>query len=179
LRPDAGYLVKITRSLNNGPLPLPDAVSDTVTQTSVASVRLKDLINATNQQVNIAILPGDTISVPKADVVYAVGCVNKPGGFALNEHESLSALQVVSLAEGLMKTAATEKAKILRAIPGSSERSEIPVNLKLLMAGKGADVPLLPDDILFIPNSSAKSVAFRSVDAIVGLASGMAIYGRL
>jgi polysaccharide biosynthesis/export protein len=178
LRPDAGYLIKITRDLKWGLIPLPDAQADPNGQSSTASVRVKTIIDASNAADNIMILPGDTISVPRADLVYAVGDVVKPGGFLLNEHESLSALQVVSLAEGLHKTAAADKARILRAVPGSPARTEIAVNLKQLMSGKGTDVQLQANDILFIPNSAAKSAGFRTLDAIVNAATGMAVYGR-
>ena len=178
LRQDAGYLVTVTRKVGIGRIPLPEATVDPAGQLSVVSIRLRHILNATNSTENIVILPGDTISVPKAELVYAVGSVVKPGGFPLNEQESLSALQVVSLAEGLQKTAATNKAKILRLVPGSTERAEVAVDLKQLMAGKGADVSLRPGDILFVPNSSAKSAGFRTIDAIVNAATGAAIYGH-
>ena len=121
-------------------------------------------------------MPGDTIFVPKADLVYVVGDVIRPGGFPIGEKETISALQVVSLAGGLVKTAAGNKAKILRSIPGSPSRTEIPVNIKQLMAGKTTDIPLQPDDILFVPNSDAKSVGFRTIDTIVSATAGLAIY---
>jgi polysaccharide export outer membrane protein len=138
-------------------------------------VRVKDISLAGPE--NISIMPGDTIFVPKADLIYVVGSVTKPGGFPIGEKETLSALQVVSLAQGLQKTAAANKAKILRVVPGSQSRTEIAVNIKLLMAGKTSDIPLQADDILFIPNSGAKSAGLRTVDAIVNAASGLAIYG--
>jgi polysaccharide export outer membrane protein len=176
LRPDAGYQVTVTRELKWGPIPLPQAMTDPSGKASIVSIKLKSLMSSANPAENIAILPGDTISVPKADLVYAVGDVIKPGGFALNEHASLSALQVVSLAEGTKKTAALNKAKILRTVPGSPNRTEIPVDLKLLMAGKGPDVQLQPDDILFVPGSGAKSAGYRTLDAIINAAAFAARY---
>jgi polysaccharide export outer membrane protein len=178
LRPDAGYLVNVTRDLKWGRIPLPESAIDPSGTCSVANIRLKDIINATNPADNIVIFPGDTISVPRAELVYAVGSVVKPGGFPLNEHESLSALQIVSLAEGLSKTAASDRAKILRTIAGKPQRIEIAVNIKQLMAGKGSDVQLQADDILFIPNSGAKSVGYRAIESIVTAATGVAVYGR-
>jgi polysaccharide export outer membrane protein len=175
LRPDAGYVVNVTRKLSYGSIPLPNSTSDLSTKTCTASIHLKDLMNATNPAENITVMPGDTISVPKADIVYAVGSVVKPGGFPLNEHETLSALQVVSLAEGLQKTAALQRAKILRTVPGSAKRVEIAVNLKDMMAGKGGDVPLQANDILFVPSSSAKAAGYRTIDAIVSAAGGASI----
>jgi polysaccharide biosynthesis/export protein len=178
LRPDAGYLIHITRNAKWGQIPLAGAQFDPAGNVSTASVRVKDLVNGANPAVNIPVFPGDSISVPKAEIVYAIGSITKPGGFPLNEHETLSALQVISLAEGLQKTAASNRAKILRTVDGSSTRTEIPVNLKLLMAGKGNDIPLQAGDILFIPNNNAKSAGYRTLDAITGAAGAALIYTK-
>jgi polysaccharide biosynthesis/export protein len=178
LQPEAGYVVQVTRPLANGNIPLPNAQRDPSAQVSVASIRLKDIINVPNAAENIEILPGDTISVPKTGIVYVVGSVSKPGGYPLNENESLSALQVLSLAEGLQVTAAGSKARILRTVSGAATRTEIPVDLNHLMAGKGTDVQLRADDILFVPGSAAKKAGMRTVDAIVNAASYAVIYAH-
>jgi polysaccharide export outer membrane protein len=178
LRPDAGNSVKITRNLKWGRIPLPDAKDDPTGQFSVASVRSKSIMDATNPAENIPIKPDDIISVPKADLIYCIGSVKKPGGFVLGQEETLSALQVLSLAEGLDKAASPDKAKIMRIVPGSIVRAEIPVNLKRLMAGKAADLPLKSNDILFVPNSAAKSAFARTVEAAVQIGTGVAIYAR-
>jgi polysaccharide export outer membrane protein len=141
----------------------------------VAAIKVSDIIDATDPSQNIPILPGDSISVPKADLVYVVGSVIKAGGFALNEHSSISALQLISLAEGLQKTAAADHARILRTVPGSNDRSEIALNLKKLMSGKNADIQLKPNDILFVPNSSAKVAEQRTIDILVSTV-GVAIW---
>jgi polysaccharide export outer membrane protein len=176
LRPDAGNLVKITRRLEWGPIPLPTASNDSTGRFSVASVNVKSIMSASNPADNIMIRPNDVVSVPKANLVYAIGAVRKPGGFVLGENESLSALQVLSLAEGLDRSAATDRAKIMRNIPGSSNRAEIPVDLKQILTGKASDVALLSDDILFIPTSAAKNVAMRSLEAAIQVGTGLAIY---
>ncbi len=178
LTPEAGDTVKITRSLTWGPIPLPGAKQDSSGQFSIASVSVKSIMDASNASENIMIRPEDVVSVPKADLVYCVGSVRKPGGFILGQNETLSALQVLALAEGLEKGASPDKARILRAVPGVSTRSEIAVNLKKLMAGKGQDLPLKAQDILFIPNSAAKSLAGRTAEAAIEIATGVAIYGR-
>ncbi len=178
LRPDAGYVIHLTRDKQWGVLPLANARMDAAGTHSIASVRVKSIMNGADSGENIPIMPGDTISVPKAEVVYAVGNVTRPGGFALDEHETLSAMQVVSLAGGPTRTAARDKAKIIRTVEGSSERVEIPVDLKALMSGTGTDVQLRAGDILFVPNSDAKSAGFRTLDAIVGAAGSALIYAR-
>jgi polysaccharide biosynthesis/export protein len=176
LRSDAGTTVKITRDLKWGAIPVPGATVSSNGQYSVAVVHVKEVMQASGE--NIMIRPGDTVFVSKADVVYAVGSVTTPGGFPIGENETLSALQVVALAQGMVRTAAPDRAKILRIVPGTGNRSEIPINLKLLMAGKAPDMALLPDDILFIPSSGVKTAGYRTMEAIVNAATGMAIYGR-
>jgi polysaccharide export outer membrane protein len=178
LRPDAGNAVKISRNLKWGRIPLSNAHDDPTGQFSIASVSAKSILGATDPTENIIIMPEDVISVTKADLVYCVGSVHKPGGFVMGQAESLSALQVLSLAEGLDRNAAPEDAKILRAVPGSSVRTEVALNLKKLMAWKGSDLPLQSDDILFIPNSAARSALLRTSEAAIQIATGVAIYGR-
>jgi polysaccharide export outer membrane protein len=178
LRLDAGNTVKITRQLKWGEIPLANAKNDPTGEFSVASVSSKSIVDGTKPSENITIKPDDVISVPKADLVYCIGSVHKPGGFVLGQDESLSTLQVLSLAEGIERTAAPQKAKIMRVVPGSSTRTEIAVNLKQLMAGKAPDLPLRSDDILFVPNSAAKSMAARTAEAAIQIGTGVAIYGR-
>ena len=66
LRPDAGSTIMITRNLDQGPIPLPGAMTDATGQFSVGSVSVKTILNATDPVQNIVILPGDIISVSKA-----------------------------------------------------------------------------------------------------------------
>jgi polysaccharide export outer membrane protein len=175
LRADAGYQVKITRDLKWGRLPLPQAETDASGRCSVVSIQLSDIIDAKDPTENIDILPGDAVSVPRAELVYVIGSVVRSGGFALNEHSSISALQALSLAEGLQKTAASDKARIMRTVPGSATRVEIPINLKKLLDGRVADVGLEPNDILFVPNSAGKVAKQRTIDILAGTA-GAAIW---
>jgi polysaccharide export outer membrane protein len=167
LRPDAGNVIEITRRLEWGPIPLPSAAHDSTGQYSVASVDVKSVMSASNPAENILIKPNDVISVPKADTIYVIGAVKKPGAYVLGEHRSLSALQILALAEGPEKTAATKNAKIMRALPGSNDRTEIPVDLQTILSGKTPDVPLTADDILFVPVSKAKAAGYRTLEALV------------
>ena len=66
----------------------------------------------------------------------------------------------------------------MRATANATERSETPVNLKELLAGKGRDISLKPYDILFVPNSTGKSLGLRTLDAAVRIGTGIAIYRR-
>jgi polysaccharide export outer membrane protein len=178
LRPDAGYSVRITRRLKWGRIPLPNATDDPTGRFSVAAINIRRIMDAVNPAENIEIRPDDVISVPKADLIYAIGAVRKAGGFVLGEHESISALQALALAEGLDRAAAAQNARILRATSGSANRAEIPVDIKKILAGVSADVALKADDILFIPTSASRNVALRTFEAAVQIGTGVAIYRR-
>jgi polysaccharide export outer membrane protein len=169
LRADAGYLVKITRKLEWGRIPLPDAKDDPTGQFSIASVNVKNIMDASNPKDNIQIKPDDVISVPKGEIIYVIGSVKKPGGFVLGEHESLSGLQILALAEGLDRFAKPEHAKIMRPIPNSEKRQEIPVDLKQILSGKITDIALRSDDILFVPNSPKKAAMARTIETAIQL----------
>jgi len=175
---DVGNTVTITREIKWGRVPLPTAHDDPTGQFSLATVSVKNILHSNSPEQNIQVMPADVISVSRAEIVYAVGSVNKPGGYPMGQDETLSALQVVSLAEGLTSTAASQSAKIIRLDPATKNRSEVAVNLKQLLEGRSSDIPLQPGDILFIPNSKAKTAAYKTLQSIVSAATGMAVYGR-
>lgn len=178
LRPDSGNTVKITRELKWGRIPLPNAKGDATGQYTVASISVKSIINSTNPSENIVIKPNDIITVLKADLIYIIGSVKRPGGYVLGQDESMSALQVLSLAEGLERTAAGAKAMIMRTVPGNLTRTEIPINLSKLMAGKVPDLQMKSDDILFVPNSTAKTILTRGSEAAIAVGTGIAVYSH-
>jgi polysaccharide biosynthesis/export protein len=146
--------------------------------TEIVTVDLEKLLYTGDPRLNIDIYPGDRVTVAPAGVVYVVGAVNKPGGFALTANRKrLTVLQAVALAEDMKSTAVANKAMIVRRGPQYPEgREEIPVKLKAVLAGKSADVELQADDILFIPDSPGKKAALRGVEAAIQVATGVAIY---
>ncbi|MGA2740638.1 MAG: polysaccharide biosynthesis/export family protein [Bryobacteraceae bacterium] len=177
LRPDAGPSVKLTRRLEFGRIPLPGAVDDSTHQFSIAEVNLKSVMEAKNPEFNIAIRPHDVISVPHAEVVYVIGEVNHAGALPLNEGDSLSVLEAVSSSGGMLHTAAISHARILRPVPGEQKRAELVVDLKKIMAGQSADIPLLAGDVLVVPGSTGKHAVYRALEAAVTAGTFIASYG--
>jgi polysaccharide export outer membrane protein len=176
IRPDAGYSIRITRQQDWGCIPLPGAALDSSGRFSVAEVNLKKIMEAKNPEENIQIFPHDVISVPKAEMVYVIGEVKRSGGFVLGEHQSISVLQALSLAEGLNGGADTRHARILRLKRDADQREEMPVDVKGVLNGKKPDVPLRGDDILFIPGSTGKKAALRSLEAAIQTGTSLAIW---
>lgn len=122
---------------------------------------------------NPDVLPGDTVVVQKAGIVYVVGDVHLPGGFVMDK-PNLTVLQALAMAQGTNPTAKLDGAKLIRNTGG--QRTEVPIALKKILSSKAPDVNLQADDILFVPNSAAKSAFHRGLDAIVQAAVGVAIY---
>jgi len=124
---------------------------------------------------NVDVFPGDTVVVSRAGVVYVVGDVHKPSGVIMDNGTDMTVLQAIAMAEGTNPTASLNKAKLIRTTP--TGRQELPLALKDILASKAPDMRLQAEDIIFVPNSAAKSAARRSLEAIVQTASGVAIYG--
>ena len=178
LKNEAGNTIKITRRKEFGPIPLASAVADRSGQFSVAEVSVKSVMEARNPQENIEVKPKDVVSIPRAELIYVIGSVKRAGGFVLNEREHISVLQALSMAEGLDRVASGGNARILRSSDGASTRAEIPVDVNKILAGKTSDVPMLANDILFIPNSAAKSATLRGVEAAIQVATGVVVWRR-
>jgi polysaccharide export outer membrane protein len=93
-------------------------------------------------------------------MVYVLGEVNKPGGYILNSTGAVTVLQVVAAAGGPTHLAAVGRARMLRRTPNGLQESPVP--LKALLRGKTADIPVLPEDILFVPSSRTKDLVAAS-----------------
>jgi polysaccharide biosynthesis/export protein len=143
-------------------------------------VNLKRLLGTGDPNLNMAVYPGDRVTVERAGVVYVVGAVNRPGGFALETNRAeMTVLQAVALGEGLKSTALRKKALIIRRGPRFPKgREEIAVNLKRILAGRETDPGLQPDDILFVPESGSKIALQRGADAAIQVATGVIIWRR-
>jgi polysaccharide export outer membrane protein len=177
LRPDAATTAKITRRLEQGRVPLPGAKDDLTGEFSIAEVDIKGIIDARTPENNIVILPEDVISIPKAEMIYVLGDVNRPGTLPLTSSQTMSALEALSNAGGATRTAKSEKSRILRAKPGSTRRTEILIDLKQIQNGKADDVRLLAGDILFVPSGNRGSG--RALEALIQGGIAVGTYGLI
>jgi polysaccharide export outer membrane protein len=174
---DAGYSVRITRRKDFGSIPLASCTEDSTGQYYVAEVGLRAIMEAKNPAENIEVMPNDVISIPRAQMVYVIGEVTRSGGFALGERQRVSVLQALSLAGGLSRTASRSNARILRNVgDDDAQRTEVAINLNRMLEGKEKDMPLQPNDILFIPNSKTKAAVFRTLEAMFSIGTSVAVY---
>lgn len=131
---------------------------------------------AQSPEVNIEVQPGDTIVVSKAGLVYVVGEVGRPSGFVMENNENMTVLQAIAMANGVTNYSALDAAKLIRRSPSGPQ--EIPIPLKKILTAQAADVSLQPEDIVFVPRRAGKRAVERTVEAILQVATGLAIYGR-
>ena len=179
LSKEAGYKVDISRQIKWGPIPLTGATPDPTGQYSLAEVNTRTLTEDKSPGDNITIKPDDVITVPRAQVVYVIGEVKKPGGFTLGDQKEVSVLEALSLAEGFTGTAAQRDAQILRREPGGATRVREKIDLKKLLEGKISDVQLSASDILFIPDNARKRIASRAAETALSTISGLIIWRGL
>lgn len=117
---------------------------------------------------NVPVLPGDTLIVRRAEIVYVVGDVGKPSGL-LMESGHVTVLQAIALAGGTTRTAKLGGARIIRK--GPAGMSETPVPLKKILRAQAPDMTMQANDILFVPTSVEKSFVGHSLEAVVQAAA--------
>jgi polysaccharide biosynthesis/export protein len=125
-------------------------------------------------QNNVVVEPGDTILVSKAGVVYVVGDVHLPGGFVMENGNDITVLKAIALAQGTNPNAALNAARLIRKTPEGPK--DVPLDLKKILAAKAPDPQLQPDDVVFVPGSAGKSAAKRGAEAVLQMATGIAIW---
>jgi polysaccharide export outer membrane protein len=124
---------------------------------------------------SVSVYPGDTVIVSKADVVYVLGDVNRPGGIAIVTNDSkLSVVQAISLAGGTPPNAVPSHSRLIRKGADGSH-IEIPLQLSAMEKGKQPDMQLQADDILYVPFSYTRNMAVGA-GSLVSATSSAAIY---
>jgi polysaccharide export outer membrane protein len=165
LAPEAGSEILVTA---------PQSPADTAPPL-VRRIQVKSLIDGADPAANILLEGGEEIRVPERGKIYVVGNVKMPGAFAVQDPSgtSMSILKVLALAQGLSPYA-TNEAYIYRVEGGTTSKNEIPVDLKKIMDRKAPDVPLLPNDVLYIPDAHHRRATMDTVKVVVGL-GGVAV----
>ena len=134
--------------------------------------------NAKNTMISdVRLQPGDKVIIPRASLVYVLGEVGRPGGFLMQNSGHMTVLQAVALAGGQTRTASIDNARLIHRT--DSGYTDIQIRLKKIMNGQGPDTELQAEDILYIPNNSAKSLIYRIVPGVIQSTSSAVIYGAI
>ncbi|HYW43256.1 MAG TPA: polysaccharide biosynthesis/export family protein [Bryobacteraceae bacterium] len=171
LSPDAGSEILITKSQ-----PGPDGEPASLIQ----RVPVKALIDSADPEANLKLTGGEEVRVPEAGKVYVVGNVKKPGAFPVQDGAETSVLKVLAVAEGLAPFAGKQAYVYRREASGS--KNEIPIELSRIMQRKAPDVPLLANDVLYIPDNHGRRIGLAALEKLLmfGSTAGATalIYGR-
>jgi polysaccharide biosynthesis/export protein len=124
---------------------------------------------------SIQIFPGDTVTVPRAGIVYVVGNVTRPGGYVLDGRNILTVEEAMALSGGTGHAASLKRAQLVRTLDdGRKEAITIPINL--IYKGQAPDVELKDGDILYVPTSTGKLVTEQAITSALSIGSSIAIY---
>ena len=174
--PDEDKGVSTTASVGDEKATGPEANKSPFPPEDIVQVNLRDLLDSSDVHQNPIVNPGDIVKVLRAGIVYVVGEVQRPGGFVMKSNEKMSVLQVIALSGGLTRTASRAGARIIHTDEQSGMREQRPIDLGKILAGKTPDPILEARDILFVPNSAAKTTFSRGVEAAAQTLTGLLVF---
>jgi polysaccharide export outer membrane protein len=159
---DAGPEVLITRTVSG-----PNGTASALTQRITGEA----LIHAADPEANVKLYGGEEIRVPEVGKIFIVGNVKRPGIYPIQEGAEASVLKALAVSEGLLPFAG-KQAYIYRREGASGGKSEIPIELSKIMARKNPDVPLLPSDILYVPDRQGRRAGIAAIEKIIMFGTG-------
>lgn len=139
--------------------------------TGLSTYRLSDTLRG-EESANPYLESGDIVTIPEADQVYVVGNVLAPRTILLRE--PITVTRAIAMSGGLAKDSRT-KIRIVRQEPGSATKKEIYVDLASIEKKSAEDPTLMPNDIVDVPVSGAKSLLRSLVGGIAPAVSQLPV----
>ncbi len=141
-------------------------------------VDLGRLLYEHDSALNIPVKAFDTITVSRAGIVYVVGAVGRPGGYTLEDRDSLTALQALALAGGFTSYSRKSRSQIIHELP-DGRRIIKQIDLGKIVKGKAPDPILTANDILVVPDSTGKFIGKQGAATAVGTITSLVIWRGL
>lgn len=148
-----------------------------VSKAETLTIDVEDLFQNGKTELNVPIYAGDVINVLNATSVFVVGELTRPGEFVLRYGRPVTVAQAVALGGGFSREAKKSAGVIIRYHKDGT-KEEIPVNIQKILDGSADDVPMMTNDILFVPANKIKTGLSRALDSALSIAVGRAIYIR-
>ena len=171
---DAGPEILVSRKQ-----PGPDGTPISLVQ----RIPVKGLIDAADPELNLRLVGGEEIRVPEAGKVFVVGNVRKPGAYPVDDAADTTVLKMLALSEGLTPFSGKQAFIFRREAGATGAKNEIPIELKAIMDRKSPDVPLQPNDVLYVPDNRGKRITIGAIERILSFgsatASGVLVYGAV
>ena len=167
-----------TAAQNAASAAIPPAIGngDAPPPANIITVNLAEWLERGNTQNNILLQAGDVVTIPHAGIVYALGAVQRPGGFvSTGDRAQLSTLKVLALAGGMTRIAKKDRALIIRK-DAMGKQMAIPIDLAKIIGQKSEDIRMMPSDILYIPDNNTKAALIRASEIALAIGTSLAIY---
>jgi polysaccharide export outer membrane protein len=85
--------------------------------------------------------------------IYVLGEVKKPGSYPLPTEAPLTVLEAITLAGGFTEYASVDRTRIIRKGKSGKRTIDIEVSAIMKKGDKSKDLPLKPNDVVYIPES--------------------------
>ncbi len=137
-----------------------DSASADLTSTYSLSATLSG-----DEKANPFVRPGDIIKVPEAKLAYVVGNVIRPSAIPLKD--PITASRAIAMAGGTMLDSRTNHVRITRQVPGSTQQTELFIDLVAIQKHQAEDVLLQVGDIVEVPTASGKRVLRAIMNTVI------------
>jgi len=161
LAPEAGSEILVTHQ---------PSAKDSKAASLTQRIPVKALIDGADSDLNLRLTGGEEIRVPEVGKVYVLGNVKKPGAFIAQANPETSVLKALAMAEGLLPYSA-KRAYIYRQ-EASGSRSDMPIDLGKMMDRKVPDIPLIANDILYVPDAKGTRAGMAMLEKVLLFGSG-------
>lgn len=174
------YAVVQKKGATSGPAAENAGATQVAQKSESIRINLKDLLENGKMDLNVPITGGDVVQIPERQIsrYYVIGDVNRPGAFEMPRQENMFISQALAEAGGPMRTAKMSEAVLVRW-DEAGQRKELPIDVSGIMKGRKPDLPLQANDVLFLPGSTAKSVALGMLGVIPGTVSSTVVWGTV
>jgi polysaccharide biosynthesis/export protein len=114
---------------------------------------------------SILVRPGDTITVPRAGIIYVLGAVAKPGGYLMQEDGKLNVAEALALGGGTIFLAKTSGLRVIRRNPDGTVL-DFALSYDDIAKGTQKPLELQARDIVYVPVSRTKIFATTGIQII-------------
>ncbi len=133
---------------------------------STVEIDLDQLLNQGDAATNLMIESGSVIHVPRADRVYVLGYVGKPGVYHLERQ--MTALEIVAMAGGPLPKLASSSEAFIRRVRSGGKLEIISLDIDSIIKGSSPDIVVKPGDIILIPQTGWRTLGLE----ILGIFKG-------
>jgi len=133
-------------------------------------IPVKGLMDAADSDLNLKLVGGEEIRVPEVGRVFVLGNVHKPGAFVAQPGSDTTVLKALAMAEGLLPYSAKRIYIYRREASGS--KNEIPIELEKIVDRKAPDIPLLANDVLYIPDAKGTRAGLAVLEKVLLFGGG-------